>query len=328
MSPGLRSASKGASALLARLVLLATLGAVVAAAPQTSFAEGPTVSKEDKKRAGARFREGEALFQKHAYAEAAEAFEEAYRIAPHPSVLWNVVNAAVLAGQNARAATLCARLVAEAGDDKLREDARQKLAELRQKVAKLVVGGAKPDKLELDGKPAQAGEQYVEPGDHVIEATFGDKKQRRKLMLVPGSSERILLDAPAPDEAKTAKAPSPPPPPPPEKPASGKPLSSTWVYVGAGLTVALGGVATWSGLDTLSARKAYDDDPNHTTADLDAGKSKQTRTNILLASTAVVGLATVGIAVFATNWGAGEGGQAQAKLKLGPGSAWLEGTFL
>ena len=55
-------------------------------------------NKDAKKKAAARFKEAEALFQKHAYTEAGQAFEEANAIAPHPAVLLNAINAWSLGG--------------------------------------------------------------------------------------------------------------------------------------------------------------------------------------------------------------------------------------
>lgn len=322
-SPGLK--------FLQRLALGAALSAGLASfpgGPQT-LAWAQPAAKPDaaaKKKAAARFREAEALFQKHAYPEAAAAFEDAYNIAPHPSVMLNAINAWTLAGQPAQAATLATKLVADpAADEKAREDARSRLAELRGKIGRLEIQGAKARQLTVDGKSIAMGEVFVDPGDHLIEAEIGDKKIQRKVTVVAGSSERILLEAPAaaPPPPKSATA-APPPPPEPtvEKPRG---LPPTVTYVGVGVTLALGGVLIWSGLDTQQARKDFDANPNRTEADKQAGLDKQLRTNVLLGATAVAGLATAGIALFATNWKGSS--QATTSLHVGPGSLTLKGAF-
>jgi hypothetical protein len=71
-----------------------------------------------------------------------------------------------------------------------------------------------------------------------------------------------------------------------------------WVFVtGAVVTVGLGAATLWSGLDTLKAHDHYD----HSQEQYDAGVDKERRTNILIAGTAVAGVATGVIAVF-TRW--------------------------
>ncbi|RYE89234.1 MAG: hypothetical protein EOO75_12170 [Myxococcales bacterium] len=92
------------------------------------------------------------------------------------------------------------------------------------------------------------------------------------------------------------------------------------------MTVLLGGITLWSGLDTLKAKKDFDDKPSPTQADKDDGVAKQTRTNILIGATAVAGVATIGIALFATNWG-GSSKREGAWLRVGPGAVSLGGAF-
>lgn len=287
--------------------------------------------KDAKKKAAAKFKEGEALFQKHSYPEAAQAFEEAYSIAPHPSGLLNAINAWTMAGQLVRSATLAQKLIADsATDDASRTEARSKLADLQTKIGRLNIRGASQIKdLTIDGKPATPGEVFVEPGDHLIEADLEGKKTRRKVTVVAGSSEQILLEAPAaaPTTAPTATAPTATATPTATEAPRSKGLPPVVVYVGGGLTLALTGVSIWSGLDTVKAREAYDSDFKQgkaSEADKEAGLAKQTRTNVLIGATVVTGAVTLGIALFATNWGKGD---QTASLRVGPRSISLEGTF-
>jgi len=91
------------------------------------------------------------------------------------------------------------------------------------------------------------------------------------------------------------EAPAPPPPPPPS------PLQSKWTFIGtATATAVVGGLALWSGLDTLSARDRYVDTP--TEAGYHDGVSKEKRTNWLIGGTAVLGAATLGLGLFVTRW--------------------------
>ncbi len=59
----------------------------------------------------------------------------------------------------------------------------------------------------------------------------------------------------------------------------------------------------WSGLDALAGVDAYEAHP--TQEGLEEGRSKELRTNLLLAGSAVLAATTVGIALFLTDWGSG-----------------------
>ena len=313
---------------VARGVLCASLAIPVALPPVVPQAVAGTVSPKDKKKAAARFKEAEALFQKHAYAEAAQAFEEANSIAPHPSVLLNAINAWSLAGQPARAAALSQRLIDDGQtDEKSKEEARSKLADLQGKIGRLNIRGAQLKQLTLDGKAIEPGEVIVDPGDHQIEAEVDGHPVRRKVSVVAGSSQQILLDAPATAATTAAATTAPAATTASEAPAeSKKGLPPAVVYVGGAITLGLLGATIWSGLDTVKARDEFDQKATKTEADKEAGIAKQTRTNVFIGATAVVGLLTTGVALFATDWSGGKKKEG-ARLRVGPGSFLIEGAF-
>jgi hypothetical protein len=116
---------------------------------------------------------------------------------------------------------------------------------------------------------------------------------RESFTLLP-VSKAPEVPAPAPPPA-FVEAPAPPPPPPPS------PLQSKWTFIGtATATAVVGGLALWSGLDTLSARDRYVDTP--TEAGYHDGVSKEKRTNWLIGGTAALGAATLGLGLFVTRW--------------------------
>ncbi len=82
-------------------------------------------------------------------------------------------------------------------------------------------------------------------------------------------------------------------------PASG--ISPVVAVIGLAATVVTGGILVWSGLDTLKARDEYVADP--TEARYNDGIQRQNRTNALIGTVSVLGVATLAIAVFATRWG-------------------------
>jgi hypothetical protein len=79
--------------------------------------------------------------------------------------------------------------------------------------------------------------------------------------------------------------------------------------VGLAATAVLGGVTTWSGIDTLNnpgtdaVEKCTPKDSTECRDLYDLGKAHETRTNVLIGATAVVGVTTGIIALFFTNWG-------------------------
>jgi hypothetical protein len=127
---------------------------------------------------------------------------------------------------------------------------------------------------------------------------------QRPVSVVPGQLTRESFTLlPVPRDA------TPPPPPPPayvEAPAPVGPppptfLQSRWTFVGAAAaTAVVGGLALWSGLDTLSARDAYVQAPSE--EGYNAGTSKEKRTNLLIGGTAALGAATLALGLFATRW--------------------------
>ena len=103
-----------------------------------------------------------------------------------------------------------------------------------------------------------------------------------------------------------------------------KPLPPAVVYVGAGVTVLAGVITVIEGLSVSSHKKDFD--KNMTQANLDAGKSAQTKTNIFLAVTGVAAVFTGVTAIFFVDW-KGKDKSTTVKAGIGPGSLTLGGTF-
>jgi hypothetical protein len=128
---------------------------------------------------------------------------------------------------------------------------------------------------------------------------------QRPVTVVPGQLSResftllpVTKDVPAatpPPPPAFVEAPAAPPPPPPS------PLQSKWTFIGAAAaTAVVGGLALWSGLDTLSARDRYEELP--TEEGYKDGVSREKRTNWLIGGTAALGAATLGLGLFVTRW--------------------------
>jgi hypothetical protein len=292
--------------LLAMGALLSALTLVPA--PAQAAENAPRLDAATKAKAAAKFKEGERAFQRHEYEAAAAAFEAAYDIAPHPAALFNAATAHQKSGKLTRAANLCARYLRDAPEnDPRREKANALLGELTPKLGRVEVQDRGASDVELDARSLEGPVTYVDPGDHVVTARFGDKGVQRKISVVAGSLVRVVLEPPKKEtsaaleeegEGREEGRPSDA-----VKDAgkgSSKPLSPAIFYVGVGVTAVLAGVTVWSGIDTNKARSDFDARP--TQSGLDEGKAKQSRTNLLIGATAAAGVGTAVIGIFFTDW--------------------------
>lgn len=298
--------------------------ALGALAPALAWAQDkPKPTKEQQTAAAAKFKEGERAFTRHDYAGAAVAFEAAYAIAPHPDVLLNAIDSREKAGDLAIAATWCAHLMREYPSQKASNEASQRLSRLRPKLGRLdvTVQGGTAESLMIDGRAAEPGESYVDPGDHIITATLDGQAIDKRVNVVAGARVNVLLE-------KTPELPKPEPveprkPPPREE----KPLHPAVFLTGLGLTAVSGALLIWSGVDTNAALDAFERNP--TQAGYDEGLSKEIRTNVLIATTSVLGVASAAIGIFATEWGGGAdvADAARLRVRVGPLGAMVEGAF-
>lgn len=196
---------------------------------------------EQVKVARKRFQEGVAAADARNYEAARVAFQQAYALKPHPSVLRNLGQAELKTGHYLDAARHLSTFIRDTtfGTTSERESAKKSLAEAETKVGKLLlevdVAGAE---IAVDGEmsgrsPLGADPIYVEPGQRVVrvqkdgydlyeqtQAFEPDRVIRLKVALRP--------TAPVPTEAAAVMRVPPPtvvepvivPPPSPERPPS------------------------------------------------------------------------------------------------------------
>lgn len=310
---------------MALLLCVALIGSAHAGEPSAPASRTPT--KQEQAEAGKKFKEGERAFAKHDYKTAAEAFEAAYAIAPHPDVLLNAVDARDRAGDLVIAARHCARLIKDFPEHKSVAEARAHLAQLTPKIGRidLVVKGVAKD-LTLDGAPIEPGEGFVDPGDHLVVASFGGERAEKSFAVAAGVRASVVIEPPPKEKDGDKPQPLGPTGPAPKE----NPFHPAIFGTAAGLTVAAGAVLIWSGLDTNAARAEFDKNP--TQAGLEDGQNRQLRTNILIGVTAGLAAITVPIAVF-TEWGGGAEASPSAPtrpaawLRAGPGGFALEGRY-
>ncbi len=269
--------------------------------------------------AGKEFRRGEAAFKSGAYADAADAFERAYAIAPNPAALFNAAEARAKAGQLARAARLYVRVLADKGTaPRDRRDATQRMTELSAKLARIAVVATGGESVTIDGEAAAPDDTYADPGDHVVGAVFPSGPVTRKINAPAG------VRTPGGDRAGHRGGAGPTAPVSLLRPWSSSPRRSRsrprGSSVGAGVSVALGGATVASGLDANAARAAYDKAPSK--AGLEAGYGKVTRTNVLLVSAIVAGVTTGALGIFAVRWKSRNATTAARLLRLEGSFEW------
>ena len=144
---------------------------------------------------------------------------------------------------------------------------------------------------------------YVEPGAHKVVGAFGNRRAApQDVEAAAGDKKELVFDEPPPDpkpisggrrrgiSAATGFDAS-------QAPPSG--ISPAFFATGASLTLALGLVSVWSGLDVLKKHDKYD--TNQTDEGYEDGLDRERRTNILFAATGVAALTTVTLALF-TDW--------------------------
>jgi hypothetical protein len=269
--------------------------ALVSRAP-TAHADAPGAQAAQDKAAAREFREGERAYAAGDFRHAAESFENAYAQKPHHAPLWNAARSWDRAGNPVRAANLLEKYLREAPPSaRDRDQATQSLADLNKRLARLELRAPELQDLKVDGTPAGETLVYVTPGDHVVTAESkvppGSSNIVRKTITVrAGELVSVTLTPPGESAKPTQSALV-------AAKSHGRPTPlPLGVFIGAGaLTLISSGLMIASGLDTISRKEEFLATP--TQERLDAAFTSQTRTNVLIVSSAVLGAATVVIAL-------------------------------
>jgi hypothetical protein len=284
------------------------------------------------KNAAREFAEGQRAFSAGDFQRAGEQFEAAYRDKPHHAPLWNAAKSWDSAGELPRAAGLYARYLREApADAPDRDAATAALRAISARVVRLEIHPAEGvTGITVDGKPVEGETIYVTPGDHAIDGKKGDKRAHKDQTGRAGDVLSVLLEVT--EAPPVAVMPPPtletaPPPKDVSTDAQGHGLSPIFVVIGSVLTVGAAGVTIWSGVDTLSQKDTFDTE--RTQANLDDGRAKQTRTNVLLGVTGGLAVITGVTAIFFTDWNKSERAPATGALRagVGPGTLVMTGSF-
>ena len=231
------------------------------------------------------------------HARAADLYQLADQIVPSPEALRGAVRERAEAGHIASAATLAARLLARyPSDERSTALGRETLRRFGPRLV-LARVHCRPacalaaDQRALPVTPREEHSVYLQPGAHVLEASFDDGRAARGTVrddqAVGGATVEVDLVATTrspPPKVTSASAPPPGRAEPAAPSASPGMSGSTMALIGGTiLTVGLAAGATWSGLDTLEARDRFLASPSEDA--FRAGERKQLRTNLLIGAT-------------------------------------------
>jgi len=280
---------------------------------------------EDIKAAAEEFDHGRRAFKAKEYVEAAEHFEAADSHAPSATALELALRSRDRAGQLDRSATLAALAQQRYPDSEftrklapgILKRASEELFELSAKCdtpCELVV-----DQKLLHGHAATERVFYLIPGTYTIRAGWsGGRTVNEDVEAAKGAKGEVSFREPPlekPEEASPVPAPSPAPVPqddsdPPtvdRGPEKRDGWSPVVFWIGAGVTAVAGAATIWSGIDTQNNpgpdRVKTECAGQGPSCELyQDGRDRQLRTNVLIGVTAGVGVATILIGAFATDW--------------------------
>lgn len=309
----LRTRSSRARAVL---ISLALASALVPLVPFTAHAD-PT--PQQVKNAAEAFDKGAKAAQAGDLEGAAIHFENADREAPSDAALRAAIRARRDAKQPSRAATLAELALSRYGEkEEIATFAKSVVLQFGKELQRVEITCKPACELVADAKIVH-GEAltkrviYLEPGKHTVSAGWGPRSASKEVSGAAGASTSLSFTPPAEDKpaATPAAATSAPREEPKPEPKKGSGLPPAVFVTGAVITGVLAGVTIWSGLDTNSnpgkdkVREACVGQ-GESCPEYQDGLSKQKRTNVLIFTTAGVGVVTGVIGAFLTNW-AGDG---------------------
>ncbi|NLE85562.1 MAG: PEGA domain-containing protein [Myxococcales bacterium] len=243
-------------------------------AADAGASEGAHSAEEQREAARVAFEAGRAAFDDEDYARAYEQFAAAHERVPSPHAeYWMAASLDLQGGREAEAARAYQKFLAHpgamhVGEDKVAE-ARQRLDELKAKLPARITIVTEPSGAQIAVNGVlQSGTSplmlELPAGPHRIEATLPGRQRAEAELQLQGGDEleqRLLL----PEEPTAAPAPPASEPPPPALEPSERSMLPAYITLGlAGAGLATG---TVFGIQALSARSAYNDDPTASRAD-------------------------------------------------------------
>ena len=313
-----------------------------------SSVSAQTGGASNRAAAEALFNEGRKLAASGKYADACPKFEASEQLDPGLGTLLNLAECYEKIGKTASAWAEYREAIplARASGSKVRQDlATERAAALESRLSMLTIramgGSEEASGLEIrrDGVPVQPAELGspipVDPGPHTIEAAAPGKQKWSSTVQVTDAA-RLAVEVPALTPLATSAAPPTQAPKPVEAPPLDQGVHSRSastqrtaaivvgavgvVGVGIGAVFGLGASSKWS-----DAKSKCTDYPFGCSQDaLDAKSSAQSKASVATVAFIVGGAAIAGAAVL---WFTAGPSQEQVAIGVGPGAAFVRGSF-
>ncbi len=314
----------------------------------------------ERQAAAEAFDRGTTAYLAEDFGTAARWFEMANNLAPAAPALLQAIRAYQRAGNDLRAATLALRLVERFPDAGTSVDqAQQALDEVRGRFFLVEVACDEECAVELDGTLQAHPSFFLQPDQtHRVGASFANGNVYEEVSGAAGEQRTVRLaapveragqsstqaeptseDLPQMESAWTRRAPPEAGAPDrgaPERAAFDRGVSDesdggihpAGFLTTLALTLGAAGALVWSGMDTLSARDAYEAVAAQERRDgaltfpeartlLDEGRTKELRTNVLIGATAGLAVLTVVLAIV-TDWGSTDDDASASGASLRP----------
>jgi hypothetical protein len=300
---------------LGRLSILLAALSISLAAPSVHAQSG----KDDARRF---FNAGQKAYKAGKYVEAAKAYEEAFRIKPHPSPLINAGDAWEKSGNVGQAARDYHRVLSlEQAGEQDRADATDRLAKIAPRVGIFELKGDSSARVRVDDDEFHGGDRvYVDPGSHTIILLDVDDAKEVKFDVAGGASRSVDLDSLKPkaenqdNGASTSGG--------VDTGATGEDLGPTKKGHVRPITIALLGLAAvgtggaiYFGLQVNDAESKYNDHPNRD--DLDRFNKNKLYTNVSIGVAAASAIAGTIFLVGDLNRKSPQKSEARRSLPLG-----------
>jgi len=185
------------------------LAAVVAGA---GVASADPVAPADAKQAAADARQGRALVKAHKYAEACPKLEASQKLAPSLVTETELAECDVKIGKIASALAAYRDVIAREPNSRRRKAAVDLVAQLDQRVPRIIVNVEADAEVTLDGAPLAATAQGapVDFGKHEIVATKPGRVEFHKNVTITDEGQVVTINAKLPEAAAGAVASSHP----------------------------------------------------------------------------------------------------------------------
>lgn len=302
--------------------------------------------EEAIEQASVRFRRGVEFYRNGDYQAALVEFQRAYEIAPNYALLYNLGQTSFELKDYPTALASFTRYLEEGGakiKPKRRIVVDGEIAKLRNYVARISLTVEEGAEVVVDDKvigiSPLSEDILVSAGRRKISVTKAGYAPLQRIIEVAGGETKELELKLSPLQA----VPPPPPPPPPPAPIRRPDTSiGAGVWIGVGLTVALGAAASVVGGLALKAKSDFDNQLNTfptTQSDIDGAAKKvknlANATDGLFAATGVAGVITI-VALAVDLDGGGDGSattgsnellRPRLRLTVSPTSLGLSGTF-